>query len=221
MGDVDGAEGVSAGEGVGELDVVGGGGGEDFGEVVGELVFGDAVGPEGEDAAGLEVGGEFEQAFLGVEAGVGLGEDVGGCVVDVEEDGVVLTVWILGVEAGAGAGGEGEEVGVLEAAAGVGGEGLAEGDESAAVPVDDAFEVLDDDELVEALLVESGGGGVAEAESADDDVELVSGAGGEAELGELLDMRKYSPSLISKMSRAPNWGMRRRRSMRSPMGVGR
>lgn len=61
-GDVDGAGGVLVEEGVVEGDEVGFGLGEDGAEGGEEGLVGGVVGPEAEDAAGMEVGGEALQA---------------------------------------------------------------------------------------------------------------------------------------------------------------
>lgn len=69
-------------------------------------------------------------------------EVVVGCVVDVDQDGVVA-VWGLGAE-GVALGDQGEEVVVDQAASGVGGQFAGVGEEILVVPGDHVVEGFDD-----------------------------------------------------------------------------
>jgi hypothetical protein len=99
------------------MDDLGIGLGEDGGQGGGEIGVGGVVGPEGEDAAGMKLGGEGAEAGRLVEWGVAGMEEVAGGVIDVEEDGVEEAGRVQRVEALAGC--EGEKVGMDEAATGV------------------------------------------------------------------------------------------------------
>lgn len=103
------------------------------------------------------------EAFGGIEAGVVLGEEVGRGVVDIEEDGVDLRGHFGKslVEGG------GEKIGVAEVATGVVVEGFSEGDEFAAMPCDDGFEIIDDLEVGDFGEFEGSAGGVSKAEATD------------------------------------------------------
>lgn len=182
--EIDGAGGVAADEGVGEVDDFGADFGENFAEAGEEAFFGGIIGPEAEDAAGMEAGGEALEAGDGIEVGVAGVEEVGGRVVDVEEHGVEAAAGMGRIVAGGGGGGEGEEVAVHELAAGIGGEFGAEGNEAAAVPVDHGGEVIDNEERGDVGVFEDFPSGEAEAEAADDDVGRGGAEGGDAESGE-------------------------------------
>ena len=156
----------------------------DVGEVLAEAIeegLADGLGgPECEDAGGVEVVAELGEAGVGIEAAVGVVEAGVGGVVDVEEDEVVA-----GGGVGGGAADALEEVVVDEGAAGFVDQSVGGGDEAVAVPGDDGFEVFDDVDAADAVVVEGGDGGVAEAEAADEDVAgLIVVEGLEWKLGE-------------------------------------
>ena len=88
-GDVDGALGIAVLKGIVEGNDVGLAGGKYLRQSVHKIVIGRVVGPESEDAAGVEFGGELAEAIGGVEGGVAFVEEIFGGVVDVEEDGVI------------------------------------------------------------------------------------------------------------------------------------
>ena len=182
--EVDGAGGVAAEEGVGEVDDFGADFGENLAEAGKEAFFGGIVGPEAEDAAGVETGDEALEAGDGIKVGVAGVEEVGGRVVDVEEYGVEAAARMGRIVAAGGGGGEGEEVAVYELAAGISGQFGAEGDEAAAVPVDHRGEVIDDQKRGDVRVFENFPGGEAEAEAADDDIGRGGAEGGDAEGGE-------------------------------------
>ena len=75
---------------------------ENVAEGLEEGVFGRVVGPHGEGAAGGELFCEFGQGSRGVEGGVTGVEEIGGGVIDVEEDGVESAGRFGGVETGFG-----------------------------------------------------------------------------------------------------------------------
>lgn len=129
--------------------------------------------------AGLPVGGRrwCRRRVAGVEM-------VAGGVVDVHQEGV--TAFGCPAAEGIVVGGKGEEVTVDDGAAGVGGQLCGEWEEAATVPVDHLVGGFDDVQGPHPAVVERGPGRVAEAETADDDVErgvreLGQGEGGEPE----------------------------------------
>jgi hypothetical protein len=107
-------------------------------------------------------------------------------VVDIEEDGVEL----LDIRIVAFAERESEKVAEDITTARVVVESLAEWDEFLFMPFDHGLEVIDDAERAHRILLQSGAGGVAQAEASNDDVELFAGegffSGRETEIGELL-----------------------------------
>jgi hypothetical protein len=109
---------------------------------------------------------------------------MGGGVIDIEEDGVELTTWLLRIEALFWRSGKGKEIGFDETAPWISGEDGSEGNETATMPVDDGGKGVDDKKIGDALVHEGGDGGVAEAEASDDDIEGIAFGGGEAEIGE-------------------------------------
>ena len=159
---------------------------EDFVERGHEGFLGWVVGPEAEDAAGFDFFGEFSKSFGGVEFGVVLCEEVGGGMVDIEEDGVEL------LNFGGVAFVERELKKVTEdvTAARVVVEAFAEGDEFLFVPFDDRFEVIDDAEGAHGIVLQGRPGGVAQSEAAHHDVEFLVREGffycGDPEIGEFL-----------------------------------
>lgn len=82
-GDVDGAGGWFAEEWIGEGHDVGFRVGEGGAEVFEECFVGRVVRPEGEDATGMEMGGEVCESFGLIERGVLFGEEVAWGVIDV------------------------------------------------------------------------------------------------------------------------------------------
>ena len=81
------------------------------------------------------------EAGGGVEGFVGLVEEVFGRMVDIEENGVKLSVGCVDVEAGSG---EGEEIALAEFASGIVCERLAIWDEGGVVPIDHRLKEIDD-----------------------------------------------------------------------------
>ena len=75
-GDIDRAGGFAVQEGIGKLDNVRLGDGEDGSEREEEVVVGRVVGPEGEDAAFFQMRGEGAQAGGGVEDAVARVEEI-------------------------------------------------------------------------------------------------------------------------------------------------
>jgi hypothetical protein len=116
------------------------------------------------------VGGQPAGALDAVEAGAAVGEQVPRGVVDVHDHRVEEAPRLVGVEAGPVA--HREEVAVHEAAPRVGDEHRTDRHEAPAVPVDDGLERVDDDQLADARVDEDLLGGVAQAETADRDVEV-------------------------------------------------
>ena len=132
---------------------------EDFAKRVHEGFLGWVVGPEAENASGFDLLGELLESPRGVEPGVVLGEEVGGGVIDIEEDGVEL----LNVGVVSFAEGEFEEIAEDVFAARIVVEAFAEGDEFLLVSFDDGLEVVHDAEGAHFREFQGGPGGVSQS----------------------------------------------------------
>lgn len=99
-------------------------------------------------------------------------EQMPGRMVDVHQDGVEFRVRCVGHQPVCGTG-QLEEVAMHEAAARIGGQRLAEGQQAAPVPLDHRKQVVDDDQAADLGVFQHGRCGVAEAQSADRDGEIV------------------------------------------------
>lgn len=97
-GDINGAGGLAIEERVGKGDDVRLGGGEDGGKGLEEGGGGRVVGPEGEDAAVVQVRGEGAQPGGFVEGAVARVEEVARRVVDVQEHGMKTAAGLSGIE---------------------------------------------------------------------------------------------------------------------------
>lgn len=105
-------------------------------------------------------------------------------MVDIEQHGVEFPARRFGIEPLFRCGGESKKIGVNEAAARVGHKLRAERDQSALVPLDHRLERFDDNERLHGWILQGRECGVAEPETADNDIELRRGQRSQPEIGE-------------------------------------
>jgi hypothetical protein len=110
-------------------------------------------------------------------------EEIARGVIDIEEDSVKSAPGRRGVEAGGGSG-ESEKVTMDQAATRIARERRAERYEAALMPFDHGVEGIDDNQFAHRRMLERGDGGVAEPESAHDDIAWTGVEVGQAEIGE-------------------------------------
>ena len=104
-------------------------------------------------------------------------------MVDIEQNGVEETTGSLGVKPAAGRRGESKEIGMDKAAAGISRELPAQWHEAAAVPANNGFQSLDDEQGADAGVIKSRDGRVTQAQAADHDIVLADRKGSQAEIG--------------------------------------
>ena len=105
-------------------------------------------------------------------------------MVDVEQDGVKLSRGPFCVKAVCRIGREREEVTVYQSATWIAGERFAKRYQCATMPVDDRAEVFGHQQLTHPRVAQRRGSGVAQSQSADDDIQFGLLQPGEPEIGQ-------------------------------------
>ena len=115
---------------------------------------------------------ERRQAVLRVERRIGRVQHVGRRMVDVEQDRVEAARRMVRVEAGFRRSRHREKIAMDEAAARIRRQQLAERQEALLVPFDDRLHGVDHQHRGDLRVLERGGGGVAEPQPADHDLQF-------------------------------------------------